>query len=258
MIFDMNAFIGNWPYWPVPAVTPGQVAEELRAWDITTAAICSTRSIFVNWEDGNQEVLRAMAEHPEQYVGFACLGTRELSHALNRDPLNLDQYLRRGFAGIRLYPQHHSYHPLYCRFVSHILEFAEAHDWPVLLPLRLIMNWGMPMLELPVISQLIERHPRNIWILSGINYLHELQLAIMLMRKFPTVHLETSCIMGFAGIEKLVEELGPDRIVFGSGAPLQHGGAGVRKICHAKISDAAREAIFCSNAERILRQPWTA
>ena len=257
MIFDMNAFIGKWPYWPVRATTPSQVGKELRGWDITRAAICSTRSIFVHWEDGNCEVERAVAEYPRRFIGFVCLGTRELSHALPAATWRLEEYVNRGFAGVRLYPQHHSYHPLYCAFVDHILEFAAAHDWPVLLPLRVIMNWGMPMLDLPVIEALVERHPRNIWILSGINYLHELQLAIMLMRKFPTVHLETSCVMGYAAIQKLVEELGPDQILFGSGAPLQHGGAGVEKIRHAKISDAAREAIFCGNAARLLRTSWT-
>jgi predicted TIM-barrel fold metal-dependent hydrolase len=180
------------------------------------------------------------------------LGPRELSHALNAGPYDFEGYVRRGFAGVRLYPQHHSYHPLYCAFADQLLEFAEARGWPVVLPLRVIMNWGMPMLDLPVIAGLVERHPRVVWILAGINYLWELQLATMLMRRYPTVHLETSCVMGFVAVEKLVEECGAEQIVFGSGAPLQHGGAGVEKVAHAHISDEAREAIFCGNARRLL------
>jgi predicted TIM-barrel fold metal-dependent hydrolase len=252
VIFDINAFIGKWPYWPVRATTTGEVAKELAGWHIDRAAICSTRSIFVNWEDGNLEVEHAVAARPNLFVGFACLGTRELSHILQAADYDFEGYVRRGFAGIRLYPQHHSYHPLYAAFVDQILEEAEARQWPVMLPHRLIMNWGMPMLDLGVIEALIERHPRNTWILAGVNYLHELQLAMRLMRRHRTVHLETSCVMGFEAIAKVVEKCGAEQILFGTGAPIQHGGAGVEKILHARISDDSRAEILEGNATRLL------
>jgi predicted TIM-barrel fold metal-dependent hydrolase len=253
MIIDINAFIGKWPYWPVRSTASEEVAAELKGWRIDRAAICSTRSIFVHWEDGNREVEEAVGKHPDRFVGFACLGTRELSHLLPRGEYDFESYLCRGFAGIRLYPQHHSYHPLYVSFVNRILEEAESRAWPVMLPHRLIMNWGMPMLDLNVIETLIERHPRSLWILAGINYLHELQLAIRLMKRHRTVHVETSCIMGFEAIAKLVQECGSDQLLFGSGAPIQHGGAGVEKILHARIPDDARAAILGGNAARLLR-----
>lgn len=134
-----------------------------------------------------------------------------------------------------------------------ILEAAAGFDWPVMLPLRLIMNWGMPMLELGVIEALVKRHPETLWILAGINYLHELQLAVSLMKRFPRVHLETSCVMGFEAVAKLAGQCGSDRILFGSGGPIQHGGAGVEKILRAKIPEAAREAILGGNAARLLK-----
>jgi predicted TIM-barrel fold metal-dependent hydrolase len=114
------------------------------------------------------------------------------------------------------------------------------------------MNWGMPMLDLPVLETLVLRHPRVNWILAGINYLHELQLAVSLMRRFENVHLETSCVMGYAAITKLVERCGTERILFGSGAPIQHGAAALSKIVHAPIADDAREKILGGNLRRLL------
>jgi predicted TIM-barrel fold metal-dependent hydrolase len=254
VIFDINAYIGKWPHWPVRAVTPDEVAAEMDKWRIDQAAICSTRSLFVHWEDGNCEAERAAATHPERFSAFACLSTRELSHALPRGGYDFEDYVRRGFAGIRLYPQHHSYHPLYESFVGDILQGARDFDLPVLLPLRAMMNWGMPMLELGVIEALVGRYPGNTWILSGINYLHELQLAVSPMRANPNVHLETSCVESFEAIAKLVDLVGAERILFGSGAPLNHGGAALEKILRAHISDAAREMILCGNAERLLTE----
>ena len=252
MIFDINAFIGKWPYWPVRSGSAAEVAEELADWGIDRAAICSTRSIFVHWDDGNCEVEQACAQHPDRFVPFACLGTLELSHALPVRDYDFAGYAARGFRGVRIYPQHHSYHPLYEPFVDRLLEEAVTRGWPVMLPLRLGMNWALPSLDLATIHELVLGHPRATWVLSGINYLHEFRMAVSLMRRLETVHVETSCVMGFAGIAKLVAECGAERILFGSGAPIQHGGAGVEKILRADIADSAREAILGGNAQRLL------
>jgi len=252
VIFDINAFIGRWPYWPMRAASAAEVVAELAGWGIGGAAVCSTRSLFVHWEDGNREAEHAAREFPE-LVPFACLGTLEVSHRLPVGGYDFDGYAARGFRGVRLYPQHHSYHPLYVDFVDAILEDAAARGWPVVLPLRTIMNWGMPMLEVGVMAALVDRHPRVNWILAGINYLHELDMSLALMRRHATVHLETSCIMGYEAIAKVAARAGSERLLFGSAGPIQHGAAGVAKILHAKVTDAAREAILSGNARRLLR-----
>lgn len=252
MIFDCNAFIGKWPYWPVRSSSAAEVTAELLGWKIDRAAICSTRSVFVHWEDGNLEVEAAVAAHPDELVSFACLGTLELSHALPTHGYDFVDYMQRGFRGLRLYPQHHSYHPLFQPFVDEILEESAARSWPVLLPLRIIMNWGVPSLDLGIIHGLVERHPRVHWILAGINYLHELQMASALMRRHTTLSLETSCIMGYAAIAKLVQQHGSQQILFGSGAPIQHGAAALSKILFAEIADSDREAILGGNLRRLL------
>lgn len=253
MIVDANAFVGKWPFWPLRAAAPHEVVEELRGWGIDRAAICSTRALFVSWEDGNCETEQACRAHPDRFIPFACLGTLELSHTLGGRDYDFAGYASRGFRGIRLYPQHHSYHPLWAGFVDRILEEAAGRGWPVMLPLRTIMNWGMPSLDPAVIEALVLRHPQVPWILAGVNYLFELQMAVSLMRRLPAVHLETSCVMGFEAVRKTVEQCGAERVLFGSAAPLQHGAANVEKVLRAKIGDAAREAVLAGNARRLLR-----
>jgi hypothetical protein len=252
MIFDANAFIGKWPYWPVRSSDANDVVRDLHGYNIQRAAVCSTRSVFVNWEDGNRETELATAECAPDLVPFACLGTQELSHALCTSPYDFDGYAARGFRGVRLYPQHHSYHLLFQSFVDEILEDAAARGWPVMLPLRIIMNWGMPSIDPAVLHAIVTRHPKALWILAGVNYLHELQMATSLMRRYEKVYLETSCVMGYAAIEKTVQLCGHGQVLFGSGAPLQHAGAGLSKILHARIGEEARAAILGGNLQRIL------
>ncbi len=251
MILDVNAFIGKWPYWPIAASTGAEVRALLASWGIQQAAICSTRSLFVNWEDGNAETEREAAASGGALIPMACLGPLELSHRLAEKTYDFGAYAARGFRGVRLYPQHHSYHPLYETSIEAVLEDAAQRGWPVMLPLRVIMNWGLPMIDIGVMAALITRHPRVNWILAGINYLFELQMAVSMMRRFERVHLETSCIMGFHAIAKIVQQVGAERLLFGSGSPLQNGAAVAAKIAHAEISDAAREAVFHSNARRL-------
>jgi predicted TIM-barrel fold metal-dependent hydrolase len=251
-VFDANAFFGKWPYWPVDSGSAADVVAMMDVLQIQRAAVCSTRSLFVHWEDGNLEVERAVREHPARLAPFACVGTTELSHRL-LPPVSLAGYVARGFRGIRLYPQHHSYHPLYEPFIGPLLEEAEALGIPVLLPLRVIMNWGLPSLTMDTVSALVTRHPRVVWILSGINYLWELQMAISLMRRFPSVHLETSCMMGYASIAKTVQQCGAQQLLFGSGAPLQNAASGLSKVLHAEISDHEKEAVLGGNLCRLLR-----
>lgn len=253
MVFDVNAFIGKWPYWPIPATSADEVLFKLSGWGIDRAAVCSTRSIFVNWQDGNCEVEAAVQAHPDRLLPFACLGTLELSHRAAHGRHDLASYRNKGFRGVRLYPQHHSYALLAEPFVDEICEQAAELAFPVLVSLRATMNWGVPSLDLGEIARVIERHPRVPWIVSGVNYLQEIRVTLSLIRRFPFVHLETSCVMGYAAIEKALNEIGHEQILFGSGAPLQHGRANLEKVLHAHISDAAQEAILYGNAMRLLR-----
>jgi predicted TIM-barrel fold metal-dependent hydrolase len=252
MIVDICAYFGRWPYWPIDTCTPSEVIEELNHCGIDSAAVCSTRGLFVGWEEGNLETEAAVNSFPGRLLSFACLGPLELSHTFRGRTFDFDKYRERGFRGVRLYPQFHTYHPLHEPFVDQILEEAEMRQWPVLLPLRVIMNWGLPALSLEWIVALVERYPRTPWILSGINYFHELRTAIWLMQRFPSVHLETSCIQGFNAIAKLVDQRGSDHLLFGSGLPLQNGSANLQKILRAKIPEPAREKILGGNACRLL------
>ncbi|MCC7497096.1 MAG: amidohydrolase family protein [Bryobacterales bacterium] len=233
----------------MPDSTGDEVAALAAGAGIDRAVITSTRSLFVSWPDGNQEARQAAAARPERLIAFAVAGPGELSHSLDAHRLELDNTVR----GVRLFPQFHTYHLLYEPFVDLLCEQAAALRIPVQLPLRVLMNWGMPMLDLGWMAAIVGRHPATPWILSGLNYFHELRVGLALMRRYPTVYLETSCIQGFDAIRKVVEEVGSDRLLFGTGLPLQNAAAGMAKVCHARISDAGREAVLGGNALRLLK-----
>ena len=251
MRIDIHAYIGKWPYWPVPQASAEDVMATMDKAGIDSAVITSTRSLFVNWRDGNAEAAQAEANYVKRFLAFACIGPPELSHKLDANPFDLSKH--SSVRGVRLAPQFQTYHLLYEPFIDDLCEKAAVLGIPVQLPLRVLMNWGMPMLELGWIAAIVERHPRTPWILAGLNYFHELRVGLALMQRFSAVHIETSCIQGFEAIPKIVQQVGSDRILFGTGLPLQNASAAVSKVENARISDSDREAIFSGNARRLLK-----
>ncbi len=251
MIVDVHAYIGKWPYWPVPHSSAAEIAAVMRETGIDCAAISSTRGLFTSWLDGNAEAHAAASDSGGRLIAFDCAGPPELSHSLGGPDFQLAG--NGGARGVRLFPQYHTYDLLYEPFVDALCEQAAMLQLPVQLPLRVLMNWGMPALELATMVAIVERHPKAPWILTGLNYFHELRVGIALMRRYPSVHLETSCIQGFEAIRKIVEQCGSGQLLFGTGLPMQNAAANMSKLRHARISEADREAILGGNAARLLR-----
>jgi predicted TIM-barrel fold metal-dependent hydrolase len=72
-----------------------------------------------------------------------------------------------------------------------------------------------------------------------------------LMWRFPNVYTDNSWLHVRDNIELIVEEFGPERLLFGLGSKNQYGAA-IAALSQARISDDARELIAHGNLERLL------
>ena len=70
MRIDVHAYIGKWPYWPVPQAEAEQVIAVMDKATIDTAIIVPHRSLFVNWCDGNAEATKAEIRFPKDLYPF--------------------------------------------------------------------------------------------------------------------------------------------------------------------------------------------
>src|SRR5262249_52699079 len=114
MIIDVHAYIGRWPYWPVPVSTPPEVLDAMDAAGIDCAVISSTRALFTSWTDGNAEARTAAAQYAGRFVAFDTAGPPEFSHTLQGPILRIDGEVK----GLRIFPQYHTYHLLYEPFID--------------------------------------------------------------------------------------------------------------------------------------------
>jgi len=247
VIFDINAYCGKWPYWKPQHEGINDLLRIMDAHGVERAAICSTRGVFVDWIEGNEEALRAAAAHPDRLVPFGAFSPGDYQSDLA--PL-ADQF-GRGLRGLRLFPQHHLYRLEHEPGVHRAVELAAEAGAPVLVPVRLLMDWRLPSLGALEVGALARRFPEVAVILGGINY-GELRDALHMMRAFPNVLFETSCLQTLRGVDHLATAVGAERVLFGGNLPFQSAACQLDKVRLAEIGASEREAILGGNALRLL------
>ena len=245
---DFTAYSGSWPYWRNRYASAQGLLELMSRSQIGRAVAASTRSIFVDAANGNDEVAALARQHPEHIVAFGSVNPLEGNVALaevQRCATSL------GMKGLRLYPAHHGYRLKPDPVLDEVLGAAGSLGLIVALPVRLIMTWGLPTVDLQQIGATVARFPRCTFVLGGVNY-GELRDALELMRDHRNLYFETSCFQTLDGIRLLVDKVGAERVLLGIGLPLQYPSPGLHKLLRAKISDREKELIANGNASRLL------
>ena len=247
-MLDFSGFVGPWPYWNISHETPEAILSLMDKYQIETLAVCSTRSVFSDWREGNEETIALAAKYPARFLPFISMSPILPVPELVR---RLRDYKRRQVKGIRLYPQHHAYSLTASSGIAEVLKTAQEIELPVVLPVRVIMVWGMPELDLSAVEETVSRYPKLRFVLSAINYGATLR-AYDIMQRFSNVYLEISGLQGFHGVDNAVQIVGAKRILFGSGLPLQYPACSLEKLRVAKISQEQRQAIAEGNARALL------
>ncbi len=150
-----------------------------------------------------------------------------------------------GALAVRAFPVHHHFllDPLAC---GDLFEAFIAHALPVILPLPEIPGgWDG-------VYRLLRDFPRLTLILTESGCWGEDRYFRPLMKRYPSFFLATNRLETAGQIESIVERLGADHLVFGSGLPRNYPGGYVMMLQRAAIPDDARGAIAHGNIERIL------
>jgi predicted TIM-barrel fold metal-dependent hydrolase len=249
MLIDFYGFTGPWPYWNAPHTDPESLLKLLDRHKIDAAAICNTVSIFDDWRAGNQQVMDIAQHYPKRLLPFVCVNPVLPPDVVAKD---LADYKKRGARGVRLYPQHHRYSLTATSAAANMLSTIQDLELPVVLPSRLIMNWGLPVLDSAAIDAVVQKYPKIQFILSGTNYGEELWL-IDLLNRTENVSIEFSGAQGFRSVNYIVSAAGYRKVLFGTGAPLMYPACGLAKLRVLRLPPDQMAAIESGNARRLLK-----
>lgn len=246
MRIDVNAFFGHWQFWPLPNPAPDDVLRLMDRHGIDHAAIASLRGLYGERPAANAETLAAARARPDRFTPIAIAGPMNGGGAAELRALAGD-----GFRGVRLYPLLHGYR-LHDPFADEVCAAAGELRMAVIVATRPMMNFRFATVPIEEIGTLAERHPGTSFLLSGPNYLTEFRAAVLVMQRCANVSIEISCMQGLEALRRMVDAVGAERVLFGTGMPLHYPACGVAKIEHAQISEAARAAVVRANAQRLL------
>lgn len=257
MLFDIHTATGHWPFRKVPHEDIADLWRHLAGKGITGAAVVNTHGLFYkNCHDANLELAEAIAAQGNFFVGVATLNP--LYAAWERD---LEDCVERlGMKALRLAPQYHGY-DLSAPQAKEILQAATALHLPVLIPSRLVdvrqRHWMDTERQLSVaeIGQFSLVVPGSrIIITEGAVSVSELVQTDGSL-KFPGLYWEISRLRSAYGqaIAGLVNGVGADRFLFGSGAPFKEVLPALLKLDAMACSEEVRARIAYQNACEMLR-----
>ena len=235
--FDVNAAFGFDPKGRVDARLEKVLDLAGRA-NVRRLCVCSLKGAFYDYELGNIETLR-ICHGDGRLIPTATIDPRRYPGG-RREVRSLKE---QGFRVLRLFPEHQNWPYRYAPFYRILDELAE-YPMVLLLPAR-----GLG--SLTELSHLIPADAPFPTIVLGVNY-WLISEALAVLPERPNLYLDTSLLDSPDAYELLVDEIGPERLLFGSGLPFTGPGAPALALERAQIPDRAKEAIARLNLEGLL------
>lgn len=251
MIVDVNSYLGCWPYWKINVTTGDGLVKLMDRFGVDEAVVASTRSVFYDYAEGNEEVYELVHSFPKRFAGFASVSPLYMDQALSEMKKRVGE---QGMKGLRLYP---SPHPRYQGYelkddIAHtLMEEIARLKVPVMIPVRLTLNPAFPGVDVKQILELANRFTEVRFIMGCINSLEATKNSSAIKRH-DNISIDTSGLQMLKNIEYLVDEIGVQKILFGTGMPIQYPGPGLTKIRDAKISEEEKRFILGENAAKLL------
>lgn len=235
-VFDAHAHVEGLDGGAGPALD-AQVAEMDRL-GIDLAAISATSAIAADFVTGNDQVAVAARRFPGRFIGYCHVSAVYPEKMLPELERCLAQDI---FRGIKLYQVGPAYDdPLY----DPVYALARERRLPVL-----AHTWGESLTgfdraagKFPEVSFLAAHAG------SGFAYRHYLEAA----KRCPNFCLDLTYSREHTNmIERFVEELGPERIVWGTDTPIFSMAHQLGKVLFARIPDDAKRRILGETAARL-------
>lgn len=253
-IIDCNTFIGHWAFRRLRRNDADGVRAMLDTFGIERACVASTDAIlYKDAHAGNERLFEETRCAPDRFWLYATLNPAYAGW--ERD---LAWCVDKGFRALRLYPYYHGY-AIDGPEASKIVDAAIEAGLPISAPCRVEdvrqRHWMDTTENLDPLAflKLAEAHPKGVYVLT------EAILGIapgsdvwgrMKALDFSVEMSRMTSVLG-KNLQVMVENLGADRVLFGTGFPFKTPSPAFLKIQALDAGDAAKTQIAGMNARRI-------
>lgn len=235
-IIDVNTMFGPMPSGAAD-LSVDELAGMMRTHGVRAACTLSTVGLLLDHNVGNAATKAACGEagnllpvatiNPQTYFGSDAA---------------ISRFKADGFKMVRFFPAMQHWDAAYAPMVV-LAKRLEVEGLPIMVD---VDRPGVASR----LAQALVAHPASL-ILAGVD---ETMIAetIALMRAHARIFVETSRLIAVGALAQIVESVGAERILYGSGAPLQPMASVLGVLRHAGLSDQQRAQVLGGNARALL------
>lgn len=235
-IIDANTVFGPWPT-VRSDMSVERLVKALESHGVSRALAISTFGPLHSHGDGNAETLRVCKEHP-MLMPVATIDPRG-----HFGPPGMPSKLaEQGFRMFRFFPMLQEWRLDHITFCE-LLDELETIGLPIMMQAR---ETGYPT----ALVKSLDGHKAT-FILEGITF-ENMAEAVSVMRKHRNVLADTRELRVPAALRFLVDQIGADRVVFGSGCLRSSLASAIGYVMDAEIGDEPKAKILAGNMKRLL------
>lgn len=254
-IVDTNVHLGRWPFRRLPLDHPQKLRDKLQRLGVAKAWVGSFDAILHrDLAAVNQRVAEACRNEtlwtPVGAVHPGLVGWRD----------DLARCVEYGMRVVRLYPGYHGY-SLSDEAFHAFLKLADARRLLVQLAVTLEdprtqhERFRVADVDLRPLPELLQRIPTATVQLLNLRPSAKLPPALA---NHPRIYFDTSRVDSTDGVPNLVEQVGVNRVLFGSHAPLLIPEASLIRVHESnRLSDEQLRAVYGGSADRLLKRGLT-
>ena len=239
-VFDAHVHFGKWAStFTLDDDADGMVRQMDRC-GVERAALISLLACVGEDDLGNGQVAEAISRHPDRFVGYATVSP----HRPDADAALAHWLDDCGFRGVKIHTSMHS-----CAFTSDLYrphwEAADARGLP------LLVHGGA---DWATMDAMLDRHPRAQFLHAhaGAVWRPGSQEVLHFAAAHPNYYADLAGSAHQRGaLQALVEAVGPERVVYGSDAPLFDFAYQVGRVVGADLSEAHKRLVLYGNAARL-------
>ncbi|HEY3556291.1 MAG TPA: amidohydrolase family protein [Kribbella sp.] len=247
-VIDVHAHLGPYSLFFIPASDAATMVAVMDATGTEVTVLAANRAIQQDAHLGNTQSLAAVDAYPDRIAAYAVINPwqdpeRELERLAGDER----------FVGIKVHPSLHRYPVTGARYAA-VWKFAESTGCPVLSHSEHRSPYDAPS----IFQDVAERYPGTSVVLGHAGITPPgVDEAIEAAVRYPSLWLEV-CGSHMTGplIRSMVDQVGSDRVLFGSDFPFIDQRMSLGRVVCAPLTQSQRQDVLSGNARTLFR--WRA
>ncbi len=245
MIIDIHVhFWESFMSFKCPSIE--EVIEGIKRTGIDISYLNSLSGLLkTNPSEDNKKIFKITSQYPQHFQGVAVVNPYAGEEAV----LELEKCLKDyKFIGLKLHPWLQGYYAS-ADFLDPILDLCRSYDVPVM-----FHTGTPPYAQVFEVACQAKKHPkvRFIFCHMGLNY--QWHDALETGKQYKNSYFDTSGISYPFAVERIIEEVGAERVMFGTDNPFLFPEIELLKIEDLNLSVSEKEHIFYKTATLVFKQ----